>query len=71
MQPFKIKKKIKTSTELLLGIYLTKLNEKERKEEEEVGRRQFQAWAEGKKRPHTPHPLSLLLPAAGAESERD
>lgn len=61
--------KKKTSTELLLGIYLTKLTEEER--------RRRKSWALSVpglgrgKRPHTPHSLSLLLPAAGAESERD
>lgn len=59
MQPFK-REKNKSSTELLLGIYLTKLNEEEeREEEEEAGCRQFQAWAEGR----GPTPLSPSLPS--------
>lgn len=61
MQPFKgeSKKKKKTRTELLLGIYLINLNEEE---EEESGT--------GERPPKPPRSLFILLPAAGAESER-
>lgn len=50
------KEKKITSTELLLGIYLTKLNEEERRRRRrKKSRRQFQAWAEGR----GPTPLAL------------
>lgn len=59
------KGKIKTtSTELLLGIYLTKLNEEERRRRKSLVL-SVPGLGRGK-RLHTPHCLSLCLPAAGS-----
>lgn len=60
MQPFKRKKKI--STELLLGIYLTKLNEEERRMRRKSWALSVPDLGRGKEAPHPSHsPFPYLL----------